>query len=326
VQNPKNFEFEEYFIEAPVIKEGELKNFHIRVTYAPEIIEGGSVTFDIAYEISLCIDGVVSGGDVFLSSKGQSRTFSKVRRVDKLFDMCFDPLIVTLDQSEVTTDMETLEDTGITITIAKLYRICDKISEYVPSYNSQVRFKDFMPTEKIKITEASSKHFGVKTKFGYGEYFSKDSFETRSVSEYRNINSLNRVWSIQFGTSLNLFNFLIKAGLDGGDCKKFDHQIDNTVYDVSSTEEDTGDEMELPPKKKVRKDSPHWSWSPAEVRDFIDGIDPSYRTLGWGTLFKINEIDGEVLMDMTDSKIKALGINVFGHRWKMLSRIKELDE
>jgi hypothetical protein len=31
-------------------------------------------------------------------------------------------------------------------------------------------------------------------------------------------------------------------------------------------------------------------------------------------------------MDMTDSKIKALGINVFGHRWKMLSRIKELDE
>mmetsp|Transcript_14107 Transcript_14107/g.23532 ORF Transcript_14107/g.23532 Transcript_14107/m.23532 type:complete len:172 (+) Transcript_14107:342-857(+) len=65
-------------------------------------------------------------------------------------------------------------------------------------------------------------------------------------------------------------------------------------------------------------------WPPAKVAAWIESLNKNFS--GYGQIFIKNEIDGPALLELTDDKLKKLGITTDAHRWGIAYRIKELRE
>jgi hypothetical protein len=367
ITNPKNEDMTEMFVECPKIDEKELKTFRIRVSYAPlssECIEGTS------YHVSFCIDGIQCDTSHFGAGKPASYVFSKIKQGDKRFELCFDPLVVTHNPSDVIIDQTHLEDIGITLKICKNY--LTKEMKRVPNpIKSKRTYTLVMPTVGVKINDKLSKHHGYKAKFGNGEEIPKKKFVSGTILRSEKISDLISKWSIQFGTNLNLIHFLFKSGLDQNNIKKFDYEMDTkdikkmvtsvdpiveqkiepilaspielassdeekeelpTVEELTSSDDEievfeiSEDEKSMPPSKKVRKEASCLKWSPDDVSEFINSIDTSFYSRNYGLIFKFAEINGETLGSMTEQTLESIGIRSLEHSFKILRRIRELDE
>jgi hypothetical protein len=67
-----------------------------------------------------------------------------------------------------------------------------------------------------------------------------------------------------------------------------------------------------------------YSWSVDQVYKWIRRIGPVYVDTKFGSIFRENKINGNALMEITNSDLIEMGIKLWGHRNKILNEIKKL--
>jgi hypothetical protein len=322
LQNPKNREC----TEVPPIKSKGFKPFQIRVSLLSEV---EPPLPNSSFLVSLYIDGVQASRQVMSNGPNTVCLISKIRHKDKLFDLTFDPVLYTQHESEINIDPTSLKNTGITIKIRKSYHSSDRM--IIDGYSSEhvVGLEGDLPQSGIKIKEGQSKVHGLKATLGSSiptpPKLTNCLYANHTYVVQQDIPA---VWKIRFGNQINKIHFCIAAGIEPAE-STWKADLDDTVEFIelpSSEEESSGRSKDRNPKKKVKRDLAYIKWNPALVGKWINAIDPSYESLGYGKIFKMNEVDGEVLREMTSTQLDTLGIKIFGHRQEILIRIKELNE
>ena len=87
--------------------------------------------------------------------------------------------------------------------------------------------------------------------------------------------------------------------------------------DTCGESKGVGDGSDRPPKDSAGKAA----WESVTVEEFLSGIEFDHLYL---PIFQREQITIDILVDMTHEDLQSIGITAFGHRHRILKKVKEL--